>query len=232
MISKKFPFKIIDLTHTLEPSVPSWNGSCGFSHEIKLDYQNNKTEVQFRVQQIKMHAGIGTHIDAPSHCVPNGKCVADLDLNDLISPCVMIDVSKKAEMDYLVNLQDLNDFEKTYGTIAPGTFVIVHTGWDRFWKTPDKYRNNYHYPALSKEFAQQLLERHVSGIGVDTLSPDRPESGYPVHQLILGAGKYIVENVANAISLPAVSAYSIVMPIKTKDGTEAPIRLIALLESV
>lgn len=47
------PFSLIDLTHTLTPDIPSWNGSCGFSHEIKLDYKDCSTDVKFRVQQIK-----------------------------------------------------------------------------------------------------------------------------------------------------------------------------------
>ena len=54
-------------------------------------------------------------------------------------------------------------------------------------------------------------------------------SDYPVHQTLLGAGKYLVENVANADKLPAVGSYSLALPILTVGGTEAPIRLIGLL---
>lgn len=227
---KTFPFKIVDLTHELSPDIPSWNGSCGFSHQIKLDYSDCTTKEKFRVQQIKMHAGIGTHIDAPSHCIVGGKSVSELDLNDLIAPCVLIDVSRKAKENYSFSVKDLKEFEERHQKICPHSFIIVYTGWDQFWNDPKKYCTDYHYPSISIEAAEALLERNVVGIGIDTLSPDRPENGFPVHQLILGAGKYIVENVANAKQLPPVSAYSVVMPIKTKEGTEAPIRLIGLVE--
>jgi kynurenine formamidase len=227
---KKLPYKIIDLTHKLSPDNPTWDGSCGFEHQTTLDYNDCKTEVKFHVQQIKMHAGIGTHIDAPSHCIPQGKSVADLDLNDLISPCVMIDVSKKAGEGYSVSANDLKEFEEKHGTISEGSFVIVYTGWDQFWDNPQKYRCNYRYPSLTEEFAKHLLERNVTGIGMDTLSPDRPEDDFPVHRIILGAGKYIVENIAHAKQLPPVSAFSLVMPIKIAGGTEAPIRLVALVK--
>lgn len=61
-------FKVEDLTQPLSASVPTWNGSCGFCLEIKKDYDQ-----MFRVQQVKMHAGVGTHMDAPSHRIQGGK---------------------------------------------------------------------------------------------------------------------------------------------------------------
>ena len=49
-----------------------------------------------------------------------------------------------------------------------------------------------------------------------------------VHRLILGAGKYIVENIANANCLPATGCYTLALPIKSVAASESPIRLIAL----
>lgn len=228
-MNKKWPFKAIDLTHTLSSAVPTWNGSCGFEHRVTLDYAECTTAAKFRVQKLEMHAGIGTHIDAPSHCIEGGKCVADLDLNDLIAPCVMIDVSKKASEGYTVDIEDLKIFEAQHGRIANGSFVIVYTGWERYWPDPEKYRCEYHYPSLSTAFALALIERKVVGVGIDTLSPDRPDTDFPVHQVFLGAGKYIVENIAHAHLLPPVSAYALVLPIKIDAGTEAPVRMIGLV---
>ena len=128
-----FPYKIIDLTHCLDETIPSWNGGCGFNHETKLDYAVCTTEVKFRVQQLRMHAGIGTHIDAPAHCIPGGITVEKLALNDLIAPCVMIDVSEAADERYRVSVRDIEKFEKVHGTLQPGCFVLIRTGWERFW---------------------------------------------------------------------------------------------------
>ena len=74
-----------------------------------------------------------------------------------------------------------------------------------------------------------LLERGIVGIGVDTLSPDTPESGYPVHKVLLGSGKYIIENIANSESLPIQGGFIMGLPLPIVNGTEAPLRLIALL---
>ena len=68
------------------------------------------------------------------------------------------------------------------------------------------------------------------GIGVDTLSPDTGKQGFPVHDIFLGAGKYLVENIANSESLPNVGAHILVLPLKIQGGTEAPVRLVGLVE--
>ena len=69
----KFPYKAVDLTHTISSDAPTWEGDCGFSHDIMLDYASCTTPVKFRVQTINMVAGLGTHIDAPAHCIPGGN---------------------------------------------------------------------------------------------------------------------------------------------------------------
>ncbi len=177
-----------------------------------------------------MNEGVGTHMDAPAHCVPGGKDIAGLSLQELLAPCVVLDVSAKAHENYSLSSQDVKDFEARYGVIGKGSFVMIHTGWDRFWKEPEKYRNHHVFPNISLAAAEELLKREIIGLGVDTLSPDRPEGGFPVHKLILEKELYIVENIANAKSMPPVGGYSLALPMKIKNGTEAPIRLIGLLK--
>ncbi|RZI45191.1 cyclase family protein [Candidatus Finniella inopinata] len=229
MKSHKFPYTLIDLTHTLTPDIPTWTGGCGFHQQVKLDYDSCETDVKFRVQQLKLHAGIGTHIDAPAHCIPGGQSIDQLSLDQLSAPCAVIDVSGHAHERYTVTPQDILDFEHQYGSLPPHAFVIINTGWERFWTQPDQYRNNHIFPCVGRDAAQLLLDRAIAGLGIDTLSPDRPTDGFPVHQLILGAGKYIVENVAHALKMPRLGAYTLALPIKTQGGTEAPARLVGLI---
>lgn len=218
---------LIDLTHALSPQTPSWTGKCGFDQEIKLDYSTSG----FRVQKLKMHAGIGTHMDAPAHCNPGALTIAEIPLEQLIAPCVVIDVTGKSHELYTTSVEDIELFESVYGCIEPGSFVIIYTGWSRHWEDPVRYRNNHLFPSVSKEAAEFLLTRDIVGIGIDTLSPDRPEDGFPVHEAVLGAGKYIIENIANAERMPFKQSYSIALPIKTNDGTEAPVRLIGIVNT-
>jgi len=220
-------FDLIDLTHKLTAQSPSWNLSCGYHADIKLDYDPSKP-ISFRVQQIKMHAGIGTHMDAPAHCIEGGKTIADIALNQLLAPCYVLDVSDKAHERYSVTLEDIQAFEERYEPIRDNSVLIVYTGWDQFWQDPKKYHNNYLFPNISKPAIEFLMQhRKLVGIGIDTLSPDRPEEGFPVHQLMLGAGKYIIENVAHAKKLAPVGDHILALPLNL-ETTEAPMRLVGL----
>jgi len=226
---QKLPFKVIDLTHTLNPTIPTWNGRCGFEHQRLSDHDSHST-YSFQTHQIKMEEGIGTHLDAPLHVIKNARDVSSLELNELIAPAIIIDVSPKAHEHYQVSPDDILAFEKTHGVIPAGTFVIMHTGWSQYWLTPLCYRNNLVFPSISAAAAELLVhERNIVGLGVDTLSPDCPANGeYPVHNIVLGADKYIVENIANTHLLPPTGSYTFALPIKIHAGSEAPVRLIGL----
>ncbi len=221
--------KIIDLTHTISPDIPLFDASCGFTMSLSVDYKDCKEPNLFRLQKIETKAGIGTHMDAPVHCFPGAKTIDALDLNDLVTDCIMIDVSEVADENYVIMPSVVEEFENKHGTISPNTFIIFYTGWDRFWNTPEKYRNGNMSPSVDVSTAELLLTRSIAGLGIDTLSADKGASDFPVHRAVLGAGKYLVENIANAKGLPPTGAKIFVLPMKIKDGTEAPIRLIALL---
>lgn len=221
--------KIVDLTHTLSSDIPSWDGGTCFSISTALDYSECTAPNLFRVQRMEGKAGSGTHMDAPAHCFPDGKTTDSFLLKDLTTDCVVIHVHDEADENYLVTPAVIETFEKEHGLIPPNAFVIFHTGWDKHWSAPEKYRNDLKFPSVHIDAANLLLERGIAGIGIDTLSPDALGEDFPVHRAILGAGKYIVENIANAKDLPATGAKIMIMPMKIKEATEAPVRLAALL---
>lgn len=218
----------IDLTHRLTPDVPTWDGSCGFRARMVTDYNQS-----CRVFRYDM-AGTGTHIDAPNHFIPGAMSVADIPLQQLIVPACVMNIADKAHADYLITAEDIEDFENMHGKIPANSLFIAYTGWSQYWQQPQRYRNPdannvLHFPAYSTASAELLIARDVAGIAIDTLSPDSTDLTFPVHQIILGAGKYIVENVANAQLLPPTGAEILVMPLKIDEGTESPLRLVALI---
>lgn len=225
----KKQYKIVDLTHPLNNTTRSWNGHVGFTMTTILDYRHQVEDVKFRVQRLKMNAGIGTHMDAPAHCIMNGMTIDQIPLESLIAPCVVIDVSAKAHAQYVVSLDDIHYFQAKHGSLQPGIVVLIHTGWDQWWDNPQKYKNDHRFPSVDAAVAQYLLEVGVVGLGVDTLSPDLPEQGFPVHHILLNGGTYIIENVANMRMLPPVGAHIVVMPLRIEGATEAPLRLIGMI---
>jgi kynurenine formamidase len=221
-------YQLIDLTHLLVSDTPTWSGRCGFGLQTTQDYAQG-----CKVQQLTMHAGIGTHIDAPAHFIAGAATIEEISLQQLIVPLHVVDVSEKANADYFVTPEDIIAYEKKYGRIRENTLLMAYTGWSRHWNDAKKYRSQdehgtLHFPAFSKASAELLLTRQVAGIAIDTLSPDSTDTSFSVHHCLLGAGKYIVENVANGHLLPAIGAYVITLPIRVTKGTEAPIRMVGL----
>lgn len=229
-------FEVVELTHPLNGLAPTWTGSCGFRHEIKMDYDQG-----VRVMSYKCHAGVGTHMDAPSHFFPNTANIADIPLDHLIVPACILDLSFRMNPDLFVMPEDILAFESKWGKIASGSLFFAYTGWDCFWNQNERYRNpdpqgKMHFPGFHVAAAELLLERDVVGIGIDTLSPDGsnslPENKFPVHQCILGAGKYIIENAAHLSRMPSVGGYALALPLKITVGSEACMRLVGLIPRV
>ncbi len=224
-------YQYIDLTHPLTNDIPTWDLSCGFQCKITHDYPDSHEATLFRIQTIVSPLGVGTHMDAPAHCFPQAKTIEQIDLNTLITQCYVIDVAKQSHEDFSINALEIKKFIEVHGAIAENSLVIFHTGWGKFWQQPHRYHNEYRFPYLQSDAAEMLLEYNIAGLGIDTLSPDRKDSDFPVHRLMLGAGKYIIENVAHADKMPSIGGYSIALPMSIADATEAPIRLVGIVKN-
>lgn len=219
---------MIDLTHALHEDVPHWTGRCGFHSEIKMDYDEG-----VRVMKYRCLAGVGTHIDAPSHFIEGGANVADIPLEELSVPVHVIDMTREAHPDLFITPKDIAAYEKEHGKVSKGSLFVGYTGWEKYWGDTDAFRHvgedgHMHFPGFTAEAAELLLERGVVGVGIDTFSPDGSNSHgyYPVHQLVLGAGKYIVENLANLGKMPPKGGRILCLPMKVRDGAEAAIRAV------
>ncbi|HLD95928.1 MAG TPA: cyclase family protein, partial [Alphaproteobacteria bacterium] len=124
-----------------------------FNHNVYIDYADCQGEDKFRVMKVGMHAGIGTHMDAPSHCIPGGRFIHDFDVNDLIMPCVVIDVSGKCHERYSLSVQDIGDID----IIAVVQDPLL--AQDQLEKIGIQYRGEYNIPF--KVLSQKRLYRHA-----------------------------------------------------------------------
>jgi kynurenine formamidase len=220
---------LVDLTHTLDNTIPTWTGDCGFKSTILVDYP----EVA-RVLEYQCIASAGTHVDAPSHLVPTGRNIDALTLEELCVEICVVDMTEELHPSAQISIKDFENFEKIYGKIPQGSVVLGNTGWSHYWKTPEKYRGKAEYPvcpSIHPEAGKLFIERGVAGIGIDTLSPDPYGGEYPLHVQLLGADKFILENLTNLDKLPKKGDYLIALPLKIAEGTESPIRAIALVPS-
>lgn len=227
---------VVDLTHAIGPSSPFWPGSAEtpFSYDILAAHPDGTPVMG--AYHVPEH--FGTHLDAPIHG-GQGLLTSDaIPVDRFFAPAVILDVTEKAAAnpDYAATEEDALQWEALHGRIPDGAVVIVRSGWARRWDQGDTYYNRgedgaLHFPGFAVSLARFLIdERDINGIGLDSGSVDPGNaSGFPVHSIVNGAGKYHLENLADLSSLPEVGAGLIVAPIKIEGGSGGQVRVYAVL---
>lgn len=231
----------VDLTHDLAEDSIFWPTATGFRHE-RVAYGDTPGGWFYSSYDLHLSEHGGTHLDAPIHFAA-GKLTADrIPLTRLIGPAAVIDISAKAlaDRDYLASSADLEAWERANGRIRAGTIVLIRTGYDRYWPDRERYMGTaergpeavtkLHFPGIDPELAHVLVERRVAAVGLDTPSLDHGQSkDFATHRTLLGANIPGFENVTGLDQLPATGALVIALPIKIRDGSGGPLRIIARL---
>ena len=225
--------RAVDLTHALHKDMPFWPGTAPFVIERLADYDKG-----YRMHRFSLWENIGTHVDAPAHFIEGKQSVNELGLNDLVAPVAVINVQNKVvqEPDYQLSVEDVLLWEELNGRIQPGVLVVMNTGWYKKFQEPQAYVNQdeagvLHFPGFSVAVARLLVERDVAGIGIDTLSLDPGNDlSFPVHKIMLGAGKYQVENMNNLDALPVKGAVAVIGVLPITDASQAQARIFAFME--
>jgi kynurenine formamidase len=234
LFAAETPTKAVDLTHELFDKFPTYFGGQQLFYDKKFDFAKHG----FSLYELRLSEHTGTHIDAPLHFTADGKSVAELPVEDLIAPLVVIDIAAKAaeNADAQVTPDDLKAWVAKNGELPAGAVVAMNSGWGAHLGT-EKFRNaapdgkSVHFPGFHVEAAQFLIEQpSIKAIAVDTLSLDFGASpDFIVHKTWLSTGRYGIEGIANLDKMPATGATIVVGAPKVKGGTGGPARILALV---
>jgi len=228
---------IIDLGWSLNDKNPYWPADDYEPFRLKTIATLEKNGVLSKAFFCPEH--LGTHLDAPNHFEKNQPAVDQIDPARLFAHGVVIDITTQAtaDADYRLMQADISEWEQKNRRIPDGAVVFLHSGWGRHWDNYPRYKNEdatgkMHFPGYSAEAAKFLVEeRHVKGLGIDTLSIDYGLSkDFAVHHVVNGAGRYGLENVAHLELLPPRGFYVVAAPIKIETGSGGPTRLFAILK--
>ncbi len=232
LFAQGLPARAEDLTHELHENFPTFFGGQQLFYDKKFSYEKDT----FNLYELRINEHTGTHIDAPLHFSADGKSVAELPVEDLIAPLVVVDIRARAaeNADTQLTPDDLKAWTDANGDLPEGAVVALNSGWDAHVGT-DRFRNadgegKLHFPGFHIEAIRQLLETSVKAIAVDTLSLDFGQSpDFAVHNTWLPAGRYGIEGVANLGALPATGATIVVGAPKVRGGTGGPARVFAFV---
>jgi arylformamidase len=217
---------LIDLSHTVEhglvtyPGLPAPVVSDYLSREQSRRHYSAGTE--FHIGRIEMVANTGTYLDSPFHRFAEGRDLSELPLASLanLAGVVVRAVESGARA---VDRAAVAGFDPED---LKGKAVLVHTGWDRYWRTEEYFAG---HPFLTADAADLLCAAGAALVGIDSLNIDDTADGArPVHTRLLGAGVPVVEHLCNLSALPDAGFRFFAVPVKVKGMGTFPVRAFAL----
>lgn len=179
----------------------------------------------FRVSALHLGTHSGTHLDAPSHSIAEGAALDAVPLEWLLAPLRILHATGLTGGDRVTPELVADDLENVHA----GDIVAVRTGWSNHFESPDYLQ----HPVLDPRLAELLWERGVRVLGVDTLNPDPSsanvagEWSLPVHELWLGRGGVIVENLTALDRVPTGDVEAIILPLNLTGLDGSPVRAVA-----
>ena len=210
--------RYIDLTFPVEEAMPVWPG------DPRPEFREVKGLEQdgYAVQSIRFSNHLGSHLDAPSHIVKGGMTLDRIPIETLIGKAVLIDFSYKGKKDRITR----KDLQAHDDKLREGTRVLIRTGWDSQYGSSTYFQD---FPCLTLGAAQELAERGIALLGMDTPSPspvDDPEQG--IHKTLLGVGIVLLECLTNLHRIRGSECELIVLPPLFKGFSGSPCRAVAV----
>jgi kynurenine formamidase len=128
-------------------------------------------------------------------------------------------------------------WEREHGRIERGSWLLLRTDWSK--KAYADYaalrEDGAHTPGPSPEVVNWLVEeRDVHGFGTETIGTDAGQAQhfnppFPAHFYMHGRGRYGLQCLTNLDQLPPKGAVIIAAPLKIKQGSGSPLRVLALI---
>ena len=214
---------LIDLSHTVEDGMITYKS---LPAPIICDYLTREASrahytggTTFHIGKIEMVANTGTYLDSPFHRFEDGKDLSEVLLTSLANLAGLVFHAFAGQRAITPDLFT--------GADVAGKVVLVHTGWDKHWRT-DQYFEGH--PYLTRAAAEYLRDQGVSLVGIDSLNIDDTTDGTrPVHTALLRADIPIVEHMTNLGALSETGFVFHAVPVKVKNFGTFPVRAYAVV---
>ena len=151
----------------------------------------------------------------------------------------MIDKSAESAADpnYLLTVDRHPACENEHGPLPEGGWLFLRTGWDARAHDQEAFLNGARPARRPRRRVRPLAGRGDARSSASASRPSAPtraprtrfDPPFPVHNFLLGAGKYGLTQLANLAELPPTGAVVVVAPLKLVRGTGSPARVFALV---
>lgn len=209
-----------DLSLTIHPDM----AKMPFLPCPEINRLSEQSETSLQVSEVSFSTHIGTHVDAACHAIADGKSIEEYGADRWLGRAVVhqVDADPRGAI-------DIDDVTVVESDLEDADALLLRTGWEELIDD----ETYYDHPYFAEELAEWLVDRELSWIGMDFLTPDRPpelrpeEFTYPVHTTLLENDTLIVENLTNLKGFVDDTVDVAALPTKLADCDGAPIRVVA-----
>lgn len=217
--------RLIDLSHEITDGLVTYPGLPAPQIDEYLTRDASRARyapgTEFSIGRITMVANTGTYLDTPFHRFADGLDLAGLKLQQLVDlDGVLVRVVGASERAI--------GADRFTGLDVNGKAVLIHTGWDRHWATPEY---GVGHPFLTGDGAAWLAGHGAAIVGIDSLNIDDGADGArPAHTTLLHAGIPIVEHLTGLDALPQRGFRFSAVPARVAGMGTWPVRAYASIE--
>jgi len=163
--------KIIDITRPLSGSTVSLPGD-------PPPQFSQRDSGLYLISDLHMNSHSGTHIDAPVHYLKKGDTIDTIPLDNLIGPCLVLDVTTAGSTITASHLR---------GRLGTAKRIILKTMFSK----ETRFRENF--PHITQDAAELLSAQGTLCLGIDSFSIEAFVCDGSVHRELLGNGCIIIE---------------------------------------
>lgn len=177
--------RLIDLSQPIYNECPNCPAHPPVSSQVVVDHPQDG----WRMELLHLASHTGSHVDAPLHKIAGGASLSDMALESFVGRAIIADL-RGIQADTPIGEEllrpalpdDLRDI-----------IVLLATGWGDKRARSEEWL--YHSPHLSPDGAAWLTSKQIRAVGIDhyAIGGSRPENDVPVHEILLGAGLWIIE---------------------------------------
>jgi kynurenine formamidase len=254
--------RIVDLSISIEPELPSdppmMIPKIDFvNHEMGADqmmefFPGVKKEqlpegLGWAVEFVHLTTHSGTHLDAPYHYHPTmdkgerALTIDEVPLEWCLNDGVLLDFSDKTDGERISAHDVKKELDRIEYDIKPLDIVLVRTGADAAWGTPEYLVKG---AGMDRESTLFLTEKGVKVVGIDAWSWDRPlpflaqefkQTGDPkviweAHFAGIEIGYCHMEKLANLSAIGRPHGFTVCcFPIKIKGASAGWCRPVAIV---
>jgi len=185
---------------------------------VAIDEIKNFNRDGVRETSLHISSHSGTHVDAPSHFLKEGKTIDEMPLERTIGDCIVLDMTTCVERitrDCLM----AHDNE-----IIEGSIVLLRTTNSDLAAT-DKFSPHFVY--LEASGALYLKEKRIKAVGIDYLGIEHSQPGHPTHENLMHADVTIIEGLRLGHVHPG-KYFLVCLPLNVIGVEAAPARAILM----